>query len=113
MPRGRRTRHVLLTTSVNSWSGDATADDAVVRLVALADPSPIERPVDEIGAEDDADVVELEALCGVHAADLLDPPRVARPEVRLRNTRRQAARLGLGVPGHRPVPYPHVGLSSS
>src|SRR5712671_970439 len=31
--------------------GDAAADDAVVRLVALADPSPIERPVDEIGAE--------------------------------------------------------------
>ena len=65
--------------------GDAAADDAVVRLVALADPSPIERPVDEIGAEDDADLVEFEALRSVNAADLLDPPRVARPEVRLRD----------------------------
>ena len=71
--------------------GDAAADDAVVRLVALADPSPIERPVDEIGAEDDADVVEFEALRGVDAADLLDPPRVARPEVGLRDAGRQAA----------------------
>ncbi len=31
-------------------------------MVALADPTPIERPVHEIGAEDDADVVELETV---------------------------------------------------
>ena len=34
--------------------GDAAADDAVVGLVALADPSPIHRAVDEVGADDDA-----------------------------------------------------------
>jgi len=32
--------------------GDAAADDAVARLVALADPSPIHRAVDEVGAEE-------------------------------------------------------------
>src|SRR3954447_4958809 len=90
--------------------GDAAADDEVVPLVALADPSPIERRVDEIGAEDDADVVELEALRGVDAADLLDPPRVARPEVGLRDAGRQATGLSPRVPGHRPVPHPDVGL---
>ena len=83
---------MLLTKSVNCWLGDAAADDAVVRLVALADPSPIERPVDEVGAEDHADVVELEALRGVDAADLVDPPRVARPEVGLRDAGRRGGR---------------------
>ena len=71
--------------------GDATADDAVVGLIALADPSPIHRPVDEVGADDHADVVELEALRRVDAADLLDAARVARPEVGLRDARTQPA----------------------
>ena len=70
-----------------------------MRLVALTDPSPIQRPVDEIGPEDDTDVVELEALRGVDAADLVDPPRRARPEVRLRDPGRQAARLALAFQG--------------
>ena len=36
--------------------GDAPADDAVARLVALADPSPIHRPVGvgEVGSDDHA-----------------------------------------------------------
>jgi hypothetical protein len=55
-----------------------------VRLVALADPSPIHRPVDEDVAEDHADVVELKALRRVDAADLVDPLLRIRPEVRLR-----------------------------
>jgi hypothetical protein len=52
---------------------------AVARLVALADPSPLHRPVDEIRAEDHTDEVELEALPGVDAADLFDPFLRARP----------------------------------
>src|SRR3970040_2359786 len=53
--------------------GHLAAHDAVAGFVALADPSPIHRAVDEIGAEDDADVDELKALRGADAADLVDP----------------------------------------
>jgi hypothetical protein len=53
--------------------GDAAADDAVVRLVALADPSPIERPVDEIGA-DLGLVVDVPSLdVSVRRADRMTP----------------------------------------
>jgi ribosomal 50S subunit-associated protein YjgA (DUF615 family) len=41
---------------------DTSAGNRIVRLLRLADPSPIHRTVDRVGAEDYAHVVKLEAL---------------------------------------------------
>src|SRR5918999_4307474 len=56
----------------------------------------------QVAAPDNADVVELEALGGVDAADLVQAVRVGGPEVRGRDARGEAAGIGLGVPGHLP-----------
>src|SRR5205823_4940742 len=77
---------------------DAAAHDAVLRLVALPDPA-LHRPIDEVGPEDHADVVELEALRSVDAAHLVDPLLRARPEVRLRDTGRQRVASPLPLNG--------------
>ena len=46
--------------------------------------------------------VVLEALGRIHAADLVDSGWIARPEVRLRYSRREPAGVRLRVPGHLP-----------
>ncbi len=56
----------------------------------------------QVAAPDDADVVELEALGGVDAADLVEAVRVGGPEVRGRDAGGEAAGIGPGVPGHLP-----------
>src|SRR5918999_552160 len=56
----------------------------------------------QVAAPDDADIVELEALGGVDAADLVQAVPVGGPKVRRRDARREAARIGPGIPGHLP-----------
>ena len=56
----------------------------------------------QVAAEDGADVVELEALGGVHAADLVDAIRVRCPVGRGRDASGEACGIGPCVPGHLP-----------
>src|SRR2546430_791322 len=51
----------------------------VVRMRRCPDPGLAVEVVFEIGPPDDADVVELESLCGVDAADLIDTSRIVGP----------------------------------
>jgi len=85
--------------------GEAVAgafDDGVVGVARVADPGVGGGVPAQVAAEDDADVVELEALGGVDAADLVDAVRIGGPEVRGRDAGGEAAGIGLGVPGHLP-----------
>ena len=54
-------------------------DDTVFAVLLLTDPSFV-MTIDQIVAEDDADVVKLESLSRVNASHLSNAPRVVGPE---------------------------------
>ena len=63
---------------------------------SLLSPRPLlpVQVVAQVAAEDHGDVVELEPLCRVDAADLVEPARTVRPQVRLRNPVSETRGLG-------------------
>ncbi len=85
-----------------------TADDPVFRFRPIADPSALRRVVDQVGAPDDPDIVELETLRRVHASHLIDAARVVRPMNFARNARREPGNSGASVPGAAIVTHDHV-----
>jgi hypothetical protein len=54
-------------------------EHGVMGVMGLADPAVVVGVIDEVWAEDDADVVEFEALGGVDASHLVDPFRAIGP----------------------------------
>ncbi len=81
----------------------------VLRGVAVGDP--LVTAPDEVGAEDHAVPVVLEALRRVHAAHLAEPGRIAGPEVRRRRATDRA--VTLDVPRTGPVADDHVMYEAS
>src|SRR5438105_676574 len=82
--------------------------DGICRLCLIADPGSSVKVVTEIPAPDDADVVEFESLDVVHAANLVDPVRIRRPQTRRWNPWSKSPVTWLGVPRATIVSNNHV-----
>lgn len=76
------------------------ADGGVGGVLGVAFPGVFVEAVFEVGAEDDADVVEFEALDCVDASDLVDGAGVEGPEGGGRDVGRQGYSGFLAFPGH-------------
>src|SRR4030066_1964035 len=82
--------------------------NSIVRLPPVLGPLLLSKPVQQILAEYDAHIIELKALRGIDAADLVDAPRMICPQRCLWNALRQPGSLGSCIPGPSIIANYHV-----